>query len=539
MKKILMSTTAIALIAASSAASAGDGLKLGVTGSIKSGLVFFSKEKTGDNEGVVTETGDSYGLKTKFALDFAGTETFDNGVILGAKISFNTKTADATYSKVYLTVGYESIGSLHFGSGVSSIGDTFDYTVGSVSPYAIAPAFDATKYSVPELQYGLSVDAKYKPVSASFVSASFMGLSGGFSFHQPTTLSGSTSVVSDEFKEKILKVDSVGTSANVAAVIPEGFDDVEIAYASAINGTQDNSAATVPGAFTYNDQASTVANGFFDATSGGKGAFDNAATFGTVIYRKDLHKAVEVPVDPTYVVEGAAGISYSYADISLNVGGGYSQKGYKAVAADELFGIDSTHNNGVTSDQKVAFNKALAKAVAKYLVAKTSDTLLFVNGNVEYQGIVLGGGFSQLDTKSGFVTDDSAEFDDDGDGSNAEVAVSDEVASRTRNFELGAKYTLNALSFSVAYAQKNVSRTNTVYEKTVVTTSGSLDAVTYQKAGGKSQTRTYGVSGAYKIVEGLDVGVDFNFYNGTSSLATKKDTSVSGWYGSLSTKVSF
>lgn len=527
-----MSTTAIALIAASSAASAGEGLEIGVSGSIKSGLLFFNKDTTGDNAGVVTETGESYGLKREFSLEFSGTETFDNGIHLGAKIAFDTKTTDGSYSKVYVTVGYESIGNIHFGGGVASIGDTFDYTVSSVSPYAAEPTFDKTKYSVPGIATGLSVDAKYRPVSASFVSASFMGLSGGFSYHQPTTLSGTTSVVSDDFKKKIFKVKAGTTSKE--GVKPEGFDDVEIAYVSAINEAADNSGAAVT-TFRYTDDASADAGGFFDHDGGdSKENFKDGTTFGSAIYRKDLHKALEVPADPTYVVEGAAGISYSYADISLNVGGGYSQKGYRAHAADELFGINSTLKVGATDLDKATHNKALAKEVGKYLVAKTSDTLLFVTGNVEYQGIVLGGGFSQLDTKSGFVTDDSAEFDDDGDGGSAEVAVGDALASRTRNFEVGAKYTLNALSFSVAYAQKDVSKTNTLYEKVV----GS-NAVTYQKAGGKSQTRTYGVSGAYKIVEGLDVGVDFNFYNGTSSLATKNDTSISGWYGSLSTKVSF
>jgi predicted porin len=160
MKKILLGTSAIALVAASTGAFAADKMQLAIVGDTKFGLLLADTDTDGQR---------SSNFVQATAIDFKGETTLDNGIKVSVKVDDDFKGADVKFSGGFgtLAVGDTDSASamsdvkapsVAIGGGISGP----DFTVGANTKY-----YDSVAGVAPKLVYsntisGLTVALSYQ-----------------------------------------------------------------------------------------------------------------------------------------------------------------------------------------------------------------------------------------------------------------------------------------------------------------------------------------------------------------------------------------
>lgn len=186
------------------------------------------------------------------------------------------------------------------------------------------------------------------------------------------------------------------------------------------------------------------------------------------------------------IVSVGAGYSGEFSGVSLGLAAGYETKSYKD---DTVLATQVEENN-----------------------------VYHVSASVGVAGFTVGAGYSVQEQEAGAVNG----------GSLAKNTDATDLDFEITNYIISAKYVMDALSFSLSYADRE-----------------AVDNYTATTADDTEETTMYSLGAAYDLGAGVKVGAGVTFFdwedrrNQTSSAATPIANENSGWSGLVTTSVSF
>ena len=279
MKKILLGTSAVAIVAASTSAFAADPVSLGIVGDTKFGLLLGDTDTAGQrSSNFVQDT----------SIDFKGSTTLDNGIKVSVKVDDDFSGADVKFEGGF---GKLAIGDTTSASGISDV-------------------------NAPSVALGGGVDGPDFSVGAGTKTLDSVGGGTGPKLVYSNTVSGLTVAISYQAGGE--SADNTKAGLENAALLKHGDSEVADTYSfgAKFAGDFGGSSVTIGGGFEKADLA-TIGGTLDLKEADGKTSKDKNLQFdfteSTV-----MHFGAEVTEDAVTLGAGYSKVEHDFTENTAN-----------------------------------------------------------------------------------------------------------------------------------------------------------------------------------------------------------------------------